>query len=142
MGKWFAGILAAIIGGSLLWFLTNRLCPSLFSDDPAPPAPPEIVVECTPSPSTIAPGASTELTIKVTRGGIPIQGAAVYFDAAQTTNAATTGSGGTWRTTWTAPNPAAAAYVFPVYANLNGVRTGGEELFGTGGTNCQVLVHQ
>ena len=140
MGKWFAGILATIVGGSLLWFLTNRLYPDHFRHDPPPAAPPEITVECVPSPSTIAPGASTELGIKVTRGGVPVQGAAVYFDAANPAESARTGSGGIWRQIWTAPNPAAPGYVFPVYANLDGVRTSTEELWGVASTDCQVLV--
>ncbi len=140
MGKWLAGILAAVLGGSILWFLTNRLYPNLFRNDPPPAAPPACPVECTPSPATIAPGATTGLVIKVTRGGVPVEGAAVYFDAAKPEESARTGSGGIWRQTWTAPNPAAPGYVFPVYSKVDGVRTSTEELFGSAGTDCQVLV--
>jgi hypothetical protein len=140
MGKWFAGILAALIGGTVLWFLTNAVFPRLLQKDPAP-VPAEIRVECIPSPPTVSPGGTTELTIKVTRNGVPVEGAAVIFKPEDAASPARTVSGGILRTIWTAPNPSAAAYVFPVNVDLKGVRTATEELDGYSGTNCQVLVH-
>ena len=140
MGKWLAGIAAAIVGGSALWFLTNAIYPHLLHKDGGPP-PPDIRVECTPTPSTIAPGGATELTIKVTRNGIPIEGATVKVDWGNKAESQNTVSGGMLRVFWTAPNPSASGYVFPVEANLAGVRTAEGELEGYARTNCQILVH-
>jgi hypothetical protein len=141
MGKWFAGIAATIVGGSVLWFLTNAFYPHLFGKNDGPTLPPDIRVECTPTPSTIAPGGTTELTIKVTRNGIPIEGAAVKVDWGAKPGSQDTVSGGMLKVLWTAPNPSAGGYVFPVEANLAGVRTAQGELEGSARTNCEILVH-
>ena len=142
MGKWFAGIAAAIVGGSALWFLTNALFPRLLQKKPAPPLPPDVRVECSPSPATVAPGGTSELTIKVTRNGIPVEGAAVFIDwESWGESPGHTASGGIFRTLWTAPSPAAGGYVFPVRADLAGVRTAQGDLDGVAGTDCQILVH-
>lgn len=139
MAKWLVGLVGAVITGSVLWFLTDALFPKLFHEEKAP-QPDEIRVECIPTPPTIAPGEVTELLVKVTRNGVPVEGAAVYFKREEAKDPARTVSGGIYRFPWRAPNPSASAYIFPVYADLAGVRTPQGELFGFAGTDCQVLV--
>jgi len=139
MGKWLGGILATLIGGSLLWFLTNAVFPGLLQRN-SPPTPPDIRVECIPTPPTVAPGGTTELVIKVTRNGVPVEGAAVTFKQEKAASPLRTVSGGVLRSFWTAPNPASSGYVFPVYADLSGVRTASGELEGHARTDCEVLV--
>jgi hypothetical protein len=137
MRKWLAGILATIIGGSALWFLTNEWFPQVMRSSPTP-VPAEVRVECSPNPGTVAPGGTTELTVRVTFNGSPVEGAVVRFRPEE--GGATTVSGGILRTTWTAPNPSASGYIFPVYADLRGIRTPTGELYGNAKTDCQVLV--
>jgi hypothetical protein len=137
MGKWLAGVLATLVAGSVLWFLTDEVLPRAMRDAPVP-TPPEVRVECTPDPGTVPPGGTTELTVRVTLNGSPVEGAVVRLDREEA--GLPTVSGGILRRTWTAPNPSASAYIFPVYADLTGIRTPTGELYGSGTTNCQVLV--
>jgi len=141
MGKWIAGIVGAVITGAILWVLTDRYLPILFPDRSHPPPPPgdAIRVECTANPATVAPGGTTEISIKVTNGGEPVEGATVELPGGG--GAGETYSGGIFRTTWTAPSPSAAAYVFPANVKLADLRTAKGELNGSYGTNCEILVH-
>jgi hypothetical protein len=140
MARWLAGIVATLLGGSVLWFLTNGVFPNVLHDPPRP-QPPSVGVECTPSPSTIHAGGSTELTIRVTYNDRPVEGAALRISWESPPVEAYTLSDGIYRLTWTAPNPSAAGYVFPVTASVDGVRTASAILAGQASTNCQILVN-
>ena len=139
MGKWLAGILGTVIAGALLWLLTDALFPRLLHKEAIPVAD-DVRVECIPTPATIAPGETTELTVRVTRNGAPVEGAAVYFKPEEAQNPIRTVSGGMIRVPWKAPNPSASAYVFGVNVNLDGIRTAQGELSGSYGTDCEVMV--
>jgi hypothetical protein len=146
MGKWIAGIAGAVIAGAVLWLLTNVLFTRWFSHPPPPPED-NVRVECSAIPATLSPGGVAQITVKVTRGSEPVEGAAVkfgigggLFDSGTTTTSGHTYSGGVFRTTWTAPSPSAAAYVFPADVDLQGVRTAKGELQGHYRTNCEILV--
>lgn len=139
MGKWIAGVLGAVVTGAVVWLLTNAVFPRFLREE-SPPPPDRIAVECSPEPHTVPPGGTTELTVKVTRNGAPVEGAAVIFRPEEATVPARTASGGILRVPWTAPNPAASSYVFPVNVDLAGIRTSEGELQGTATTNCQVMV--
>ena len=147
MGKWIAGILATILGGSLMWFLTNGVFPHWLRKDQTP-APKAVTVACTPTPPSIQPGGTSEVLVTVTRGGQPLEGATVsldigggHFSGGTTTATGTTYSGGMFRVAWTAPNPSAASYVFPADVSLDGLRTAEGELSGHYRTTCEILVH-
>jgi hypothetical protein len=149
MGKWALGLVGSIITGVVLWLLTTVFFPRLFSDimpaAPVPPPPTKVVrVECTANPPTVAPGSTTEISVKVTRGGEPVEGAAVTMTVPNTGSEAsgTTYSGGVFRLPWTAPRNSASAYVFPASVKLDGVRTPEEELFGSFGTTCEIFVRR
>ena len=146
MSKWLAGIFGTILAGGLLWVLTNTVFPRWFAKSPPLPGN-DVRVECTANPSTVAPGASTEVTVKVIRNGTPLEGAAVslsvgggLFTSNTTTATGTTYSGGVFRITWRAPSPSASGYVFPAVVDLAGIRTAEGELQGEFRTNCEILV--
>jgi hypothetical protein len=149
VGKWIAGLVGAVITGSLVWYLTTIVLPKWFADDPPPPPAKQVRVECLPNPATIAPGGLSEITVRVTRGGEPLEGAAVsmsvgggQFSSGTATTSGQTYSGGVFRTTWRAPSPSAAGYVFPAEVDLKGIRTSEGELEGHFRTDCEVLVSQ
>jgi hypothetical protein len=132
VGKWIAGIIAAIIGGVAIWALTTLL-PKHFETPPAPPPVDDrVVVSCTPNPSTVAPGGTSELTLKVTKGGQPVENAQLKMGQEDW---GATLSDGTERVPWKAPVNAAAAYVFRVTASLS-EHDGG----GGGEGDCQILI--
>jgi hypothetical protein len=135
-----------------MWLLTELLFPNLFGSlRPKPPETPQqpkvVRVECLANPPTVRPGASTEIQVKVTRGGEPVEGASVALSVGGGTfgdggREATgyTYSGGVSRSIWTAPSPSAGAYVFPAIVSLNGIRTAEGDLEGTYRTDCNILV--
>ena len=148
LGKWIAGIVAAVIGGVVIWLITNAVFPRWFSPPPPPPED-NTYVECTAHPATVSPGGLAEITVKVMRDNEPVEGAAVKlslesgsFTSGTTTASGNTYSGGVFRTTWRAPSPSAAGYVFPAEVDLDGVRTAKGEMHGHYRTNCQVLVRR
>src|SRR5262249_3856313 len=77
MAKWTAGIVGTVITGAVLWLLTNTLFPRWFLPRPAPPPVATVQVVCSANPATLRPGGDAEITVTVTRGGEPIEGAAV-----------------------------------------------------------------
>ena len=109
MRKWVAGILAAVIGGVLIWLLTDRLLPR-WLDSSAGPVEPNYQVACYLNPPRISAGQRTEVLVKVTRDGVPLEGAVLEIGAGagrfeQAGNIVTgvTSSGGTFRATWNPP---------------------------------------
>jgi hypothetical protein len=148
MGKWIAGILGAVLTGVILWVLTDKVLPVWFAgaSHDAPIAD-TTRVECVASPATVAPGGTTEISVKVFDHDGPIEGATVdlaigggTFGSQGTTAKGETYSGGIFRTTWKAPSPSAAGYVFPANVTLDGLRTAKGELHGAYRTNCEILV--
>ena len=135
-----------MITGSLLWYLTTVIFPKWFTDDPPPPVK-QVRVECSGNPSTVAPGGLSEITVRVTRGGEPLEGASVtlsvgggQFSSGTTSTSGHTYSGGMFRTGWRAPSPSSAGYVFPAEVDLKGIRTSEGELEGHYRTDCEILV--
>ena len=146
MWKWIAGIIGAVITGTLLWVLTNVYFPQWFSHRPPPPED-KVGVECSANPSTVSPGGVAEISVKVMRNGEPVEGAVVKmnvgggsFGSGATSTSGRTYSGGVFRTTWTAPSPSAGGYVFPAEVDLEGIRTAKGELHGHYRTDCEILV--
>jgi hypothetical protein len=149
MGKWTLGLFGSIIVGGILWVLTTILFPRVFDGFiPAPrvePPPQKVVrVECFANPPTIAPASTTEITLRVTRGGEPVEGAAVSLTIPNSDEKAsgTTLSAGLFRVPWTAPKNSASSYVFPANVALDGVRTDKEELSGQFRTFCEIVVRR
>lgn len=152
MGKWTAGIVGGVLTGVVLWLLTNALFTRWFSSpppSPAPSPPDEVRIQCVANPARVAPGGITEVAVTVTRRGEPVEGAAVELragvgssDSGLSISSGQTYSGGVFRTTWRAPSPSAAAYVFPAEVDLGGLRTLDGELQGHYRTNCEILVGQ
>jgi hypothetical protein len=109
--KWIGGILAAVIGGSLLWMLTNKVFPDWFPAPPPPPQPNILGVECAANPWNVSPGGTSEITVKVLRNGEPLERAPVQISSGGGTFATgnpniqgETYSGGVYHATWTAPD--------------------------------------
>ena len=132
MGKWIAGIIAAIIGGVAIWALTGFLQKRIDPPPPPPPVDDRVLVSCTPNPPTVAPGATSELTLKVTRGGQPVENAALKMG---NEDWGSTLSDGTERVKWKAPAQSAGAYVMRVTATLSDHDGGGG-----GAGDCQILI--
>jgi hypothetical protein len=147
MGKWIGGIVGTVIAGAVLWFLTNALFPQWFLPRPAPQPVATVRVACSANPATVRPGGDSEISVTVTRGGEPVEGAAVKLDiggglfgSGTTTTSGRTYSGGVFRTTWRAPSPSAAGYVFPAEVNLEGLPTAQSLAQTHYRTNCEILV--
>ncbi len=149
---WVLGSLGTIAVGTVMWLLTELLFPNLFGSlrpkpPITPPAPKVVRVDCSANPPTVRPGGSTEVLVRVTRAGEPVEGASValsvgggrFGDGGREVTGSTY-SGGVSRAIWTAPSPSAGAYVFPAVVSLNGVRTAEGELEGTYRTECNILV--
>ena len=133
MGKWIAGIIAGIIVGVAIWALTTVLPKHFEKPPPPPPADDTVILSCTPNPPTVAPGETTELTFKVTRGGKPVANAQIKSG---NQDWGMTLADGTWRLKWKAPVPAVSGgYVYGVTATI-------PEHDGGGGANgdCQILI--
>lgn len=147
MWKAIGGVAASVIAGLIIWYVTTVLYPRLTSEPPPPPPAKEIMAQCDVTPPTVAPGGSTDVVVHVTRGGGALEGATVNlavgggrFASGSTKEEGRTYSGGVYRTTWTAPSPAAAGYNMPAIVNVDGMRTSDGELSGTVRTDCFVRV--
>lgn len=119
MGKWIGGIIGGVIGGAILWILTNRFFPVWFAD---PPVEAKYRVECSLTPTTVSPGQSAEVFVKVTRDNEPLEGVELevgtgggMFGSGGSTVSGHTLSGGVFRSTWTPPATARGlGYLFNV----------------------------
>lgn len=147
MGKWIAGLIGTLMVGVLMWFLTERFFPEWFPARAPPAADKRVAVLCSAVPERVQPGGTTEVVLKVTRGGEPVEGASVsmkigggHFGSGKTSIFGNTYSGGVFRTLWTAPSPSAGGYVFNADVNLDGLRTDDGELSGQYRTTCHIVV--
>lgn len=140
MGKWLAGIIGAVITGVLIFWLTEGLqSPGSTPPEPQngasgpPVAGGAISVRCSAQPHLLHPGDQTDLVVQaISSQNTPISDANVRVEAGggtflssnSTTVLGRTDQGGSFRTTWRSPSPAAAGYVMAVTVSKQGLATG------------------
>lgn len=141
IGKWFAGILAAVITSVLIFWLTEGLRSPTPQPAPQPGRPDDsrpgdtqinggpIAVRCSANPHVLSPGSQTELVIQaISSRNTPIAEANVRVEAgggefpasATTTVVGRTDYSGSFRAIWKSPPNAAPRYVMSVHVSKSG----------------------
>jgi hypothetical protein len=141
MTKWFAGIMATVIAGVLIFWFTEGLRQPTPPYNPPPgvapgnpPSGPSVIggpitVMCSANPHVLQPGNQTELVIQVISSqNTPVSNANVrvssgggtFTSSGSTTVIGRTDYSGSFRTIWRSPSPAAKGYVMGVTVSKQG----------------------